>query len=347
MNAKATELFAAHRVASGTDVEYARDALSEAFLPVDFPSASASASNRFVLNALKVGRLTCGYMSFDDAVRIETAEPESYHFDIPTSGRSVMRAVPGTPVYGTERTAGVFMPGRPAELDCDNGFAQIALMVPRAALDLEMERLLDSPLVSPVEFEAELGLSSAGGHTLLQAVDLIDGSSRQTDGALSSALAARHLEQVLIHCLLFSATHNYSAALRAPAPAAGSRPVSQAVELLQSDPARAWTIPELAADTCMSVRSLQEGFRRTLGTTPTSFLRRLRLERVREDLLADSEGTTRITEVAFRWGFVHLGRFAAAYAERFGERPSDTVRTASGAGNARPLRPESTEGATG
>jgi transcriptional regulator GlxA family with amidase domain len=98
------------------------------------------------------------------------------------------------------------------------------------------------------------------------------------------------------------------------------------VELLRNDPGHPWTVAELAAAVALSVRSLQEGFRRSLDTTPMAYLRRLRLERVRQELSDAEPGTARVTEVATRWGFVHLGRFAAAYSRAFGERPSATLR---------------------
>ncbi|WP_278258467.1 helix-turn-helix domain-containing protein [Nocardioides convexus] len=42
------------------------------------------------------------------------------------------------------------------------------------------------------------------------------------------------------------------------------------------------------------------------------------------DLLAGRVGT--VGEAASRWGFTHLGRFAAAYRGRYGVAPSDTLR---------------------
>src|SRR6185295_650419 len=52
--------------------------------------------------------------------------------------------------------------------------------------------------------------------------------------------------------------------------------------------------------------------------------RDLLLERVRRELLrASPEATT--TEIAMRCGIGHLGRFAAAYRERYGETPSTTL----------------------
>ena len=35
-----------------------------------------------------------------------------------------------------------------------------------------------------------------------------------------------------------------------------------------------------------------------------------------------------ITEIAGRWGFSHMGRFAVEYRKRFGEPPSQTLRRA-------------------
>ncbi len=34
-----------------------------------------------------------------------------------------------------------------------------------------------------------------------------------------------------------------------------------------------------------------------------------------------------MTDIATKWGFGHLGRFAAAYRARFGESPSHTLRS--------------------
>jgi AraC-like DNA-binding protein len=41
-------------------------------------------------------------------------------------------------------------------------------------------------------------------------------------------------------------------------------------------------------------------------------------------------GLGSVTDVAFRWGFTHPGRFADAYRERFGQASSETLRRARG-----------------
>lgn len=79
--------------------------------------------------------------------------------------------------------------------------------------------------------------------------------------------------------------------------------------------------PLIARQAGLSIRGLQAMFLRHRGVTPLTYLRRVRLEAAHAELAA-SRGERRVTDIAMDCGFVHLGRFAAAYRERFGERPS-------------------------
>ncbi|HEY3692864.1 MAG TPA: helix-turn-helix domain-containing protein [Pseudonocardiaceae bacterium] len=85
----------------------------------------------------------------------------------------------------------------------------------------------------------------------------------------------------------------------------------------------------LAEVACVSIRSLQEGFRRHLDMIPTQYLREVRLARAHEDLrLADPSQAT-VTRIAHNSGFTSVGRFAQMYAKRYGNHPSETLRSPS------------------
>jgi AraC-like DNA-binding protein len=319
-------MFQSHPVASSADIDHARQVLSDVFLPLDFPSASTSTAVHLTLNAIKVGRTTAGYLRFGDAIHIRTSEATDYHVDIPLTGRATMRAGLHKPVYGSPKTAAVFMPGYTADLDCDEDFSQIAVMIPRTEMQLELENLLGHSAAKPLTFSAELDLTTGPGCTVLQTLVLIDQVSNDPRGLLQHPLAALHLEQVLMGALLLAQPHNYSAALRSPVPSAGPRPVAHAVELLRAKPEHAWTVSELAGDVNVSVRSLQEGFRRSMSTTPMAYLRELRMEQIYTELSNAEPGTVTVTEVAAKWGITNFGRFAASYRRQFSENPSDTMR---------------------
>lgn len=82
----------------------------------------------------------------------------------------------------------------------------------------------------------------------------------------------------------------------------------------------------LAAQACMSVRSLYVLFERHLGVTPKRYVRQRKLERVHACLSDRSCAVRSVTEIAVEYGFTHLGRFAETYRQQFGELPSETVR---------------------
>ncbi len=74
-------------------------------------------------------------------------------------------------------------------------------------------------------------------------------------------------------------------------------------------------------------RTLENAFKEVLGITPVAYLIRLRLHRVRQALMAGTQGTTTVSAEALNWGFWHFGEFSRAYRECFGELPSDTLRS--------------------
>ncbi|MEU1277367.1 helix-turn-helix transcriptional regulator [Streptomyces sp. NPDC005805] len=87
------------------------------------------------------------------------------------------------------------------------------------------------------------------------------------------------------------------------------------------------SVADMAVAAGVSPRTLQDRFRSGLGTTPAAYLRRLRLDRAHRDLLriADGSASGTVAEVATRWGFTHLSRFAAYYREAYGQVPSRTA----------------------
>ncbi|WP_085314976.1 helix-turn-helix domain-containing protein [Derxia lacustris] len=78
----------------------------------------------------------------------------------------------------------------------------------------------------------------------------------------------------------------------------------------------------------VSRRTLQYSFEQVLGMNPLSYLRTLRLNGARRDLLAAAEREVKVKDVVERWGFWHLSRFSAEYRELFHELPSETLATA-------------------
>jgi AraC-like DNA-binding protein len=74
-----------------------------------------------------------------------------------------------------------------------------------------------------------------------------------------------------------------------------------------------------------SRRTLYRAFAETLGETPQSYILKLRLNRIRDDLATPQEARRTVTVVSNQWGIAELGRLAARYREQFGELPRETL----------------------
>jgi AraC family ethanolamine operon transcriptional activator len=76
----------------------------------------------------------------------------------------------------------------------------------------------------------------------------------------------------------------------------------------------------------LSERGLEYGFQEYLGITPIRYLRNIRLNGVRVDLLNAIDSRITVSDVALEWGFLELGRFSGEYRRLFQELPSQTLR---------------------
>ena len=85
------------------------------------------------------------------------------------------------------------------------------------------------------------------------------------------------------------------------------------------------SLAALADAAATSERTLHRAFLSLLEEPPRSYIRRLRLHRVRHDLATEAEVACTVAIVANRWGIGELGRLAGWYRELFGELPSETL----------------------
>lgn len=85
-------------------------------------------------------------------------------------------------------------------------------------------------------------------------------------------------------------------------------------------------IEELCSRLRTSRRTLQNSFNQVTGTKPVVYLRNMRLNAVRRQLMSTSPAELSVSSAAMDAGFDHLGHFAGKYKALFGEPPSRTVR---------------------
>jgi AraC-like DNA-binding protein len=108
-------------------------------------------------------------------------------------------------------------------------------------------------------------------------------------------------------------------------PNAHARIVRRARSYIVEQLAEPISLDDIAAAAYTSRRTLYRAFADILDDTPQTYVRRLRLHRIRHDLASDAERACTIALVANQWGISELGRMAGWYRQLFGERPSETL----------------------
>ena len=241
---------------------------------------------------------------------------DDYLVTLPVAGAGMFRygdtEVPATPGRGV-----IIGPHREFEFAFDAAWDQVIVRLDRGRVESVAAGITGE--VGPVHFDVALaeGVSSLDG-LLESAVSLVDSAAVEHRPHL-----LWQLEQVIIETLLLAQPNN-----RTSVDPDDAQPVSprlrRAMDFMLDRLGDPLTVTAVAEACGTSVRSLQAGFRRELGSTPLQWLRSQRIERAHALLAGGAPGLS-VTDVAYSCGFFHLGEFSNAFRRRYGVTPSTVL----------------------
>jgi len=166
------------------------------------------------------------------------------------------------------------------------------------------------------------GAAAAFAHMVRTICDDIDNGSV----AYTHPRAVGAIEETLRRLLLAAVPHNHSEIFNTPPTGPAPYYIRRVEEFIRANAGDPITITDMIEISGVSARSLHTGFRRFRGDTPMGYLKRYRLELAHQMLERGMEQGQSVTEVALASGFSHLSKFARDYADRYGCRPSDTLK---------------------
>jgi AraC-like DNA-binding protein len=247
-----------------------------------------------------------------------------YHLMFALNGRVETRYL-GEDIVATGGTAVLYRPAGPVFTRLGAGVRVVNVRFDLNYLHRALESQLCEQVSASIAFSPVLDQSTHRGRSWTRMVlTLIDHLG--DDSVMGNPLVALPYAESLVRGLLLTADHPYRPLLERGARPGRPAAVRIAIDLMEAEPGRPLTTSVLAAEAYVSVRTLQESFRRHLGISPMAYLRKVRLRRAHEDLRTADPSMTTVATIAHRWGFTHLGRFAAVYQTAFGEPPMATLR---------------------
>jgi AraC-like DNA-binding protein len=323
----AAPLLERHRVFRSQDAEETRAFLGGKGYQFDVAPRQTRQLNTCI-NAVYMTSLYIGYMQYGGLPVALSPAPTRGDFlvQLPLRGHLAAR-IGGESVDGNTARAVIASPvhERCRFVSSAHG-TRLQLALGQAALSDQLAALLGEQLKSPLDFVPAMDLTSGYGRSLARHVLMAVASLDEVDWVLLNPITMNAFEQFIMTALLLSHPHNYSDALRHLNQPIAPRDVRRAIDYIEAHLDHAVTVADLVEVTGIPGRTLFMHFKNFKGVSPMRYLRDARLRQVRQALLrADPEAS--VTNVAMNNGFTHMGRFAIAYRKRFGESPSQTLRS--------------------
>ena len=265
--------------------------------------------------------LRLSYTRFAPAMLISSTPSEPYYSLYFRLSGSTEYRVPGR-VFVTSPSCGAFWPGlQPVQVRTNENWHVFGTRFSTASLQVELSHLLERDIVRPIDFDPMVNFEHGAGRIVKRMLMQLYEQAGQHE---TSAHGMRQIERSLVTLVLEGLRHNYSKLVNGPERGIAPWQVRTVEEFILENADQPLSLGDLAVIGGVTARSLQYTFRRHRGCSPMEYLRRIRLERVRNELLHPNPDTT-VTSVAMRWGFFHLSRFAAEFRARFNESPSETL----------------------
>ena len=277
-------------------------------------------------NSARFDGYSVNYVQYGAEVEIDPGRLDGFFLlQVPLTGASDVHC--GTAhVASSPAVASLLSPTLPTVMRWYAGCSKMIVLLDRKVVERHLAALLDRSQ-DAIEFDAEVPLTDAIGQAIRAHVMLMQQAATQSIvlPAGSGRLVQRELRNGLVGLLLTGLSHDHSTMLAQGAAMPAPGHVKRAEDFLAAHPDREISVTELADIAGVSLRSLQEGFRRFRNTTLTDAIRDARLVYWRRLLQAPPAGYG-VGALAIAAGLSHLGRAAALYGKRYGETPSETLR---------------------
>ena len=320
------ELLECQPILRTRDIEETRAFLDQRSILLGLPGgARERAGFDAKYNGVYLPSLWFGYLRYGAGVTLRVLPARRDHWiHFPIDGRIEIATEGRLSEYDPTRAA-VTSPVEIYTVKSGPQTSRLSVFLHGDALTRHLAALLNDAADAPLEFADSIDLQGGFGPGFSRLLYAVARDFTST-GLLSSALIANDFEQLVMTSLLVSQPHNYYAALRARQVRIAPRDVRRALDYIHEHAAEPIALGDLVHASGVAGRTLLKHFRDAHGVSPIRYARNHRLQRAREELLRSSAGA--VSEVALRWGFTHLGRFAADYRRRFGESPSATLARA-------------------
>lgn len=308
------------------DAEEVRHQVSRIFCDHDLKVVGKSQALNTQIHFRQGKRVSYGRMLYGATVDIEPGNLDDFYLiQIPVAGQEAIQYNRHA-ILSNTRVATIISPDLEFRMRHERNAEKLFIRVERSAFEQQCAQYYGHLAHGALHFNPAIHLQHPSLQSLKRLLDWQLYEASEGD-LFDQPLIAARFEEVLMVSLLGSLQHNQPTHFDTGHVAPGF--IKRAEDYIKHHAHLPLTAGDIADQVGVSIRTLFAGFRKYRNTSPMRFLKQVRLEQVRHDLLHPKSDTA-VTHVALSWGFTHLGQFSASYQQQFGELPSETLRRSGG-----------------
>ncbi|MBI5716924.1 MAG: AraC family transcriptional regulator [Burkholderiales bacterium] len=326
--------FARGRLFDTADADEAREVCGRVFNPHRLRVLGHGQRLRARMDHLPSGGVSINRLTWGAAVEVDPDRLGHYYLlSVPVAGSACFR-LDGRAFDVSPRCAAIVNSAQRFHFEASAEFDQICVRFERPAVEAAWQALAGVAATAPIHFAVPVPVRSPAWRALEPVLALL---ARCTHGAYAPQALPHvqaRVEEMLLTTLLLhqvpawaasGTAHGSRCGNVARAAASPSAHLRRAQAHMRDRLEEPLTLAAVARAGGVAARTLQAAFQAHCGMGPMQWLREQRLHAVREALAGASDGGTRVTDTALRFGFTHLGEFSRAYRLRFGEAPRETL----------------------
>lgn len=315
-----------YRLLASGDLDEVQRCVSDVFCPHQMQVIGPDQSVDTQLYGRRFGGITLGRLGYGATVDIDPGKLDSFYLmQWPMRGGETIH-VGRTEVRSTPQLGSLVNPTQRFHMRHEAESEKLFVRIDLAALQKMTVQWDGEDKGRPIEFSPTVAFDSDVLSSWKNLLTWLFGEA-SSGSLLDEPLLAPRVEETVLLSMLRLLPHDQPERMQSHQVLTPGF-VRRAQDYMEAHAQEPLTIALIAEAAGVSIRSLYAGFQRYRQCSPMAYLRGVRMSRVRDELRRSQDARVTVTQVALRWGFGHLGQFAADYKAQYGELPSHTLRRA-------------------
>ena len=316
-----------HQIYDGHDVDDAREVLSRLFTQIAMEPLDTKTPLRIQVNGIELPRIAICYINFESGAVTGPVNPLDFHtLQLNPTGNAAYKTNDGV-VAGSSRKGVMLSAGQTVRNHHSEANGNLALIVKDKVMRDYLSMWTGKEQSPSLKFKPEFDLDNPRVASFLGLADRFVEELNRPGGILEIPAAVASFEHALLTSLLFGLEHNWSDTLEPKESLAGTEQIRRIEEYIEAHATRPIDIATISQASGLSGSTIHRLFNKHRDYTPMQFLQETRMTLARQRLMLGLPSDS-VTRIAMECGFIHLGRFASGYRQRFGESPSQTLQRA-------------------